>query len=64
MLEVRYRGYFTLCNIDYKGNFVVMLPEESEEFLIDDIRIRLVINNFGYSVYAPNLDVYKRQAVV
>lgn len=55
MLEVRYRGYFTLCNIDYKGNFVVMLPEESEEFLIDDIRIRLIIDNFGYSVYAPNL---------
>ena len=30
MLEVRYRGYFTLCNIDSKGNFVVPLPEESE----------------------------------
>ena len=55
MLEVRYRGYFTLCNIDYKGNFVVPLPEESEEFLIDDIRIRLIIDNFGYTVYAPNL---------
>ena len=55
MLEVRYRGYFTLCNIDSKGNFVVPLPEESEEFLIDDIRIRLIIDNFGYTVYAPNL---------
>lgn len=55
MLEVKYKGFFTLCNIDYKGNFVVMLPEESEEFLIDDVRMRLVVKNFGYSVYVPNI---------
>ena len=55
VLEVKYKGFFTLVNIDYKGNFVVMLPEDSEEFLIDDIRMRLVVKNFGYSVYVPNM---------
>lgn len=49
-MEVKYKGFFTLVNIDYKGNFVVMLPEDSEEFLIDDVRMRLVVKNFGYSV--------------
>ncbi|MBQ5815485.1 MAG: DUF2183 domain-containing protein [Flavobacteriales bacterium] len=55
MLEVKYKGFFTLCNIDYKGNFVAMLPEDGEEFLIDDVRMRLMIKNHGYSVYVPNV---------
>ncbi|MBQ8649930.1 MAG: hypothetical protein IJ483_01675, partial [Flavobacteriales bacterium] len=55
MLEVKYKGFFTLCNIDYKGNFVAMLPEDGEEFLIDDVRMRLMIKNHGHSVYVPNV---------